>query len=318
VFVYPGTYYESVDLKGKAITIKGIAGPLGLPMLVATGQSAVQMLSGEDTSTVLQNLIIIDSLVGISLVDSNPTLQNMTVVKCGIGVLGLGRSHPMINSCILWGNALEDLAGVTAVYSCVEKLHEVSRLYNMSVDPFFVDSKNNDYRLKTSHGRYESSLDLWIYDEITSPCISTGDPAMEFGLEPQANGDRINMGAFGNTVYASTGPDPSRPIQIVGLGRGSGTGGYRLHAMAAVESPLEEIARVEFYMNGILVTQDDNSQEWTDTKWGWYWHAEWSIEFNPWDTEFEIVAAAEDIYGIRSFSPVITKSDMSGRPGGSR
>jgi hypothetical protein len=71
---------------------------------------AVQMLSGEDSRTVLQNLIISDSLIGISLVDRNPVLQNLTIVKCGIGVLGLGQSDPAINSCILWFNALEDLA----------------------------------------------------------------------------------------------------------------------------------------------------------------------------------------------------------------
>jgi len=293
VFVYPGTYTESLDLKGKAITIKGIAGPLGLPMLVASQQSAVQMLSGEDSRTVLQNLVIHQSLIGISLVDSNPTLQNLTVVKCGIGVLGLGRSDPKINSCILWDNSLEDLAGVTAFYSCIEKRNELSRLYNMSVDPLFLDSQNNDYRLRTSHGRYESTLDQWVYDEVTSPCISTGDPAMDFGSEPQPNGDRVNTGAFGNTIFARTGPDPSVLVHISGYSGGHDSAGGHVTVPARVESLDRKIVRVEFYMDGMFVAMDDDPQK--------GWAAEWSFEYVK-NSEFEVIAVAVDVYGVRSLS----------------
>ncbi len=313
VFVYPGTYEESLDLMGKAITIKGMAGPSGVPMIVATGQSAVQMLSGEDSGTVLKNLIITDSLIGISLVDSNPTLQNLTVAKCGIGVLGLGASGPMINSCILWDNRLEDLAGVTAFYSCIERRAEDSRLYNMSVDPLFVDSAKNDYRLRTSYGRYAPMLDQWVNDEVTSPCISTGDSAMAFGLEPQLNGDRINMGAFGNTIYASTGPDPSSTVRINGLGHGysSETGEY-YHLTAMVDSPDWEIVRVEFYADGVLVALDDTSRG------NWY-EAEWSPAFMDEPKEFELIAVAEDERGVRTLSdPAHTPPSTGGRGGGGR
>ncbi|MCP4452532.1 MAG: hypothetical protein GY809_13815 [Planctomycetes bacterium] len=167
VFVMPGVYEESLNLKGKAIAVKGIAGPQGVPVLKASGQAAVLVLSGEDARTVLQNMVICESLVGVSLVDSHPTLLNLTVVKCGIGVLGLGESDPMINNCILWSNALEDLAGVTTYYSCIEKRAESSRLYNMSVDPLLVDFQRNDCRLSTHHGRHEPAQDQWVYDEET-------------------------------------------------------------------------------------------------------------------------------------------------------
>lgn len=313
VFVYPATYKESLDLMGKAITVKGVAGPLGVPVLVATGRSAVRMLSGEDSRTVLENLIIRDSLIGISVVDCSPALRNLTVVKCGIGVLGLGQSDPMINSCILWDNTLEDLAGVTAYYSCIEKRSERSRLYNMSVDPLFVDSNDNDFRLKTNHGRYESSLDQWVNDETTSPCVSTGDPTVEFGLEPQVSGDRINMGAFGNTLYASTGPDASVFVRISGFGGGFDSTGHHLHATAEVESPDREIVRVEFYADGVLVAQDDVSRG------NWY-EGEWSPEFPEGQLEFELIAVAEDEYGVRSLSDPALKSTSvgGGRGGGGR
>lgn len=301
VFVYPGTYQESLDLKGKAITIKGVAGPLGVPILTAPGQSAVQMLSGEDPNTMLQNLIIMDSLIGVSLVDSHPTLHNLTVVECGIGVLGLGRSDPMINSCILWNNALEDLAGVTAFYCCIEKRPEASRLYNMSADPLFVDANSQDYRLKTSHGRYDATFDRWVVDKVTSPCISTGDPALNIGLEPQPNGYRVNMGAFGNTLYASAGPDPSSTVRIAGFGHGyTPTKGNYVLASAEVESHGRGIIRVEFYADGVLVAQDDDPQ-------GNRYEGEWSPEFSEGIIEFELIAVAVDKYGVRSLSEPAAK-----------
>jgi hypothetical protein len=36
-----------------------------------------------------------------------------------------------------------------------------------------------------------------------SPCIDAGDPGYDYTLEPEPNGDRINMGAYGNTPQAS-------------------------------------------------------------------------------------------------------------------
>ena len=309
VLVYAGMYHESLDLKGKAITIKGIAGPLGLPILVATGPSAVSMLSGEGEQTVLQNLIIQESVVGISLVDSNPTLQNLTVVKCGIGVLGLGQSDPAINSCIFWSNASEDLAGVSAKYSCIEKLDEAQQLYNLSLNPEFVNAKENDYRLKSMEGRYTLLMDAWVRDEVSSPCISAGDPGFEYSLEPQPNGARINMGAFGNTIQASTGPDWSVDVRIVGWNAEVRITEWSTgDATANVSNNGREIVRVEFYCAGKLVAQAQEGS----TRDGW--SAEW-----PWDLalahkkKFELIVVAVDEYGNRSLSePKIVQVNQSG------
>jgi len=47
----------------------------------------------------------------------------------------------------------------------------------------------------------------WTYtDTETSPCIDTGDPASDYTLEPEPNGNRINMGTYGNTPRASKSP----------------------------------------------------------------------------------------------------------------
>ena len=57
--------------------------------------------------------------------------------------------------------------------------------HNVYSDPYFVDPNQGDYHLKTY-----------------SPCIDAGDPNSDFSLEPEPNGGRINLGAFGNTLQA--------------------------------------------------------------------------------------------------------------------
>ncbi len=37
-----------------------------------------------------------------------------------------------------------------------------------------------------------------------SPCIDTGDPASDYSNEPEPNGGRINIGAYGGTAEATT------------------------------------------------------------------------------------------------------------------
>ena len=37
-----------------------------------------------------------------------------------------------------------------------------------------------------------------------SPAIDAGDPSREYGLEPEPNGKRLNLGAYGNTPWATT------------------------------------------------------------------------------------------------------------------
>ncbi len=72
---------------------------------------------------------------------------------------------------------------------------------NLEADPFYADAANGDYHLKSQYGRWNGSA--WIYDSVTSPCIDNGDPASDYSNEPAANGDRINIGAYGGTTQAS-------------------------------------------------------------------------------------------------------------------
>jgi hypothetical protein len=60
-----------------------------------------------------------------------------------------------------------------------------------------------DYRLKSQAGRWNPATESWLQDAVTSSCIDAGDPQSSVGDEPQPNGGRINLGAYGGTAEAS-------------------------------------------------------------------------------------------------------------------
>lgn len=64
-----------------------------------------------------------------------------------------------------------------------------------------------DYALFGSNWKQtgETSED-WLLDDVNSLCIDAGDPGSDYSLESAPNGGRINMGAFGNTEFASKSP----------------------------------------------------------------------------------------------------------------
>ena len=64
---------------------------------------------------------------------------------------------------------------------------------------------DGDYHLKSQAGRWDMEIQGWVVDEVTSPCIDSGDPLDSVGREPVPNGDIVNMGAYGGTAEASLG-----------------------------------------------------------------------------------------------------------------
>jgi predicted outer membrane repeat protein len=77
--------------------------------------------------------------------------------------------------------------------------------YLVCGDPNDVDAiwVHGDYHLKSQGGRWDANEGRWAIDDVTSPCIDTGDPASLIGLEPFPNGGIVNMGAYGGTAEAS-------------------------------------------------------------------------------------------------------------------
>ncbi len=92
-----------------------------------------------------------------------------------------------ISNSILWGNT-EDIEGATASYCCIES--GSPDLANFCHQPYFIEAEKLDFHLQP-----------W------SPCVDAGDPNSDFSLEPQPNGRRVNVGAYGNTEEAAPTPE---------------------------------------------------------------------------------------------------------------
>ena len=141
--------------------------------------------------------VAIDDGGGICCIeDSSATIRNNTIVgnranPQGGGIFSENENfQPTITNCIIWknGDDLHDyISGrdCNTTYCCIEDSSE--GLGNISLAPYFVDPDNGDYHLKSY-----------------SHCIDAGDPNSDYSMEPAPNGERANMGAYGNTEEAAT------------------------------------------------------------------------------------------------------------------
>ncbi len=164
---------------------------------------------------------------GAGIFGTSGSVTNCTVADntCGTGgtgirggnngVDGLGAgvyadANTVIINTITCHNSSGDLFGadyVNVTFSDICDDNYSGQIGNISCDPYFVDPNNNDYHLKSQAGRWDPNSQSWIYDNVTSPCIDTGDPADPNWMnELWPDGKRINMGAYGGTAEASMSP----------------------------------------------------------------------------------------------------------------
>jgi len=181
-----------------------------------------------NTATELTNNVIAGNTAaegggGIDCYALTTSYYNNTIADNSTDVYGGGiycyGAQPRLHNCILWGNtapygaqiALRSRTQPSLVrvnYSCVqggqaEALVETNCILywnagNIEDDPLFTDAPNGDYHF-----------------EYDSPCVNAGDPASDYSLEPEPNGGRIDMGAYGNTPEAPV-PKPELPGDVNG------------------------------------------------------------------------------------------------------
>jgi len=74
---------------------------------------------------------------------------------------------------------------------------------NIDEDPLFADDSSDDYHLKSTVGRWDPVSEGWVTDGVHSPCIDAGDRNIRPVYEPDPAGFRVNLGAYGDTEWAS-------------------------------------------------------------------------------------------------------------------
>ena len=76
---------------------------------------------------------------------------------------------------------------------------------SLAHNPQFANPAAGDFHLRSvaPSGTFISATRTWTNFAEHSPCIDTGDPTTPYGNEPLPNGDRLNIGAYGDTDKAS-------------------------------------------------------------------------------------------------------------------
>jgi len=184
---------------------------------VVTGNRKAGIKLWGKSSLTITNCVVSDNAgAGIELYQLKTRQPNIAMItNCTItGNLqqGIWGGETTVQNSIIYFNGSEyngvqiesDLATIN--YSDIQGGWPEEADGNIDADPLFADAANGDYHLKSQAGRYNPISDSWIQDDVTSPCIDTGNPDSDWSAEPMPNGGRINMGAYGGTIQASKSP----------------------------------------------------------------------------------------------------------------
>ncbi|AKB83101.1 cell surface protein [Methanosarcina barkeri 3] len=118
-------------------------------------------------------------------------IQSSLAQGNGVGVANFLKDT---HSFVLQNNCFYNNSGGN--YSYVD-----AGLGDIQSDPQYADRNNRDYHLKSKSGRWNGIE--WVNDGVNSPCIDAGYPLSDYSNEPEPNGNRINIGLYGNTGDAS-------------------------------------------------------------------------------------------------------------------
>ena len=177
----------------------GLENTYPAPGIVFLGGDPTNNISGFKT-TVKNNIIVDNITYGID--NQDPTIHSfVSEYNCINGNL-LGNYNNLTSTTDIYLNPEFSSSNLFNIYTNIFNIHWPNAV---SSGNFEGDLGANEaklgYHLKSEFGRWDGTQ--WVYDNSTSPCIDAGDPAYDFSHEPSPNGSRINLGAFGNTVYAS-------------------------------------------------------------------------------------------------------------------
>ena len=128
---------------------------------------------------------------------------------------------------------------------------------SLAADPGFADPAGSDFHLRSRAGRYDPSSGARVTDGTDSPCLDRGDPDAPSDAEPLPNGDRVNLGAYGNTAEASMSPDDLPPwIAATAFNAGGNMNGTVDLTWAWGNLPGDTVVRIE--------SSSDDGATWTD------------------------------------------------------
>ncbi|MCF7974105.1 MAG: leucine-rich repeat domain-containing protein [Phycisphaerae bacterium] len=168
----------------------------------------------------------------VTAVDCNLMIMNSTIADNSGGALGAGivleNSQLLMLDSIVWGNTPRGIradATSLAVSQFCDVQEQGLGPGNILADPCFVRSGAwvhpdvpilvltgassvsvwlpGDYHLKSQAGHWDDLTQTFVQDDVTSPCIDAGLESASVGQETDPNGQRLNQGVYGGSVFAS-------------------------------------------------------------------------------------------------------------------
>jgi internalin A len=231
-----------IDGQGKGTVVRCTQGEdpncilVGLVITGGRGPLCGGILCSQSSPTITNCLIVgnravgVDAGGGIYCQESKATFVNCTVSGNYGGSTGAGLrfkdSSIKLTNSIVWGNITPQvIVSGSSQLAITYSDGAFPGTGNLQADPLFAGAGYwanpsdlahpvsvpdttavwvpGDYHLKSQAGRWDQLVLKWVTDVVTSPCIDAGDPASAVGAEPQPNGNRVNMGAYGGTSQAS-------------------------------------------------------------------------------------------------------------------
>ena len=173
--------------------------------ILTNNQDAIRIYRSSNPITIVNNTISYNTLDGIYLMDTAadpivaPVITNNIISNNG--GYGIYEDHWNVVSLdaeITFNDFFGNTSGnyhdhTEQIYNSADDINTLTENGSCSVhsnivtDPLFTGGDPMDFHLLEA-----------------SPCIDTGDPFSEYSLEPEPNGGRINMGAYGGTAEATT------------------------------------------------------------------------------------------------------------------
>ncbi len=140
--------------------------------------------------------------------------SEMELVNCTVadgqtyGAAAVGDDAVLsLKNCIAYGNSVSGVVNAASIeYSCVQEAHEGTG--NFVADPHWTGAPYYHLLTKYAGGAITNGWFGGTYTStktaMDSPCLDAGAPgSANLAFEPEPNGPRINLGAYGGTCWAS-------------------------------------------------------------------------------------------------------------------
>ena len=146
-----------------------------------------------------------------SLILNNVTITDNSALNKGGAIFLADSNYLEIYNSIIWHN----LAGLDSSITLIKSAQDRILFHYSDIDTSSWDwlggGSINTARTAFRHGKGNINFDPLFADPmqsnyalgLDSPCIDSGDPYADYSLEPQPNGERINMGVHGGTCSAA-------------------------------------------------------------------------------------------------------------------